>query len=202
MSLCVGLTGGIGCGKTTVSKLFAEQGVGIIDTDIIAHQVTQPHGIAMPTIAKAFGSDYLSKDGALNRNKMRTLIFSNAQAKQQLEDILHPLILAQAKNELQQLQAQPYVIIVVPLLFTSPNFQQLIQRVLVVDCAEKTQIARVMARNQMNETEARQIIAQQTPRAERTNRADDVILNDFSLDDLAKQVNTLHKIYLAKQNSN
>lgn len=202
MSLCVGLTGGIGCGKTTVSKLFAEQGVGIIDTDIIAHQVTQPHGIAMPTIAKAFGSDYLSKDGALNRNKMRTLIFSNAQAKQQLEDILHPLILAQAKNELQQLQTQPYVIIVVPLLFTSPNFQQLIQRVLVVDCAEKTQIARVMARNQMNETEARQIIAQQTPRAERTNRADDVILNDFSLDDLAKQVNTLHKIYLAKQNSN
>jgi dephospho-CoA kinase len=202
MSLCVGLTGGIGCGKSTVSKLFAEHGTRIIDTDTIAHQLTQPHGVAIPAIAGAFGDDYLTGEGALNRGKMRALIFSDALEKKRLENILHPLIFAQAKNELRQLSTLPYVILVVPLLFNSPNFQQLVQRTLVVDCPEKTQLERVLARGQTNEVEARQIIAQQTPRTEQIKRADDVIHNDFSLDDLAKQVNTLHKIYLAEQNTN
>lgn len=202
MTLCVGLTGGIGCGKSTVSKLFAELGAGIIDTDVIAHQLTQSHSNAIPALSAAFGSDYLTSDGALERNKMRQLIFSDALAKQRLESILHPLILKQAQAQIEQLQGKPYIVIVVPLLFTSPAFQQLVQRVLVVDCREDQQITRVIARNRMTEIEVRNIITQQTPRTERLQRADDVIKNDSTMDSLNAQVNFLHKSYSTQQNSN
>ncbi len=202
MNLCVGLTGGIGCGKSTVSKLFAERGAGIIDTDIIAHQLTRSNGDAIPAICEAFGSDCVGRDGALNRDKMRALIFSDAIAKQRLESILHPLILTQAKSELQLLQNRSYVIITVPLLFTSPTFQHLIQRTLVVDCTEEQQVSRVMTRSQMTESEVRKIIAQQTPRAERLLRADEVISNDSSIDNLTAQVDFLHKFYASPQNNN
>jgi dephospho-CoA kinase len=202
MNLCVGLTGGIGCGKSTVSQLFADRGASIIDTDVIAHQLTLSNGNAIPAIRKAFGSDYISDDGALNRDKMRTLIFSDAIAKQHLESILHPLIFAQAKSELQSLTNRPYAIIAVPLLFTSPEFLQLVQRTLVVDCAEEQQESRVMTRSQMTESEVRKIIAQQTPRAERLQRADDVITNDSSIDHLTAQVDFLHKFYTSSQNNN
>jgi dephospho-CoA kinase len=202
MNLCVGLTGGIGCGKSTVSKLFADRGAGIIDTDVIAHQLTLSNGDAIPAIHEAFGSDYVGKNGALDRNKMRTLIFSDDAAKQRLESILHPLILAQAKNEFQPLLNKPYVIITVPLLFTSPTFQQLVQRTLVVDCAEGQQVSRVMTRSKMTEMEVRKIIAQQTPCAERLKRADDVITNDSSIDHLTAQVDFLHKFYTSSQNNN
>jgi dephospho-CoA kinase len=202
MKLCVGLTGGIGCGKSTVSKLFADLGAGIIDTDDIAHQLTHHHGDAIPAVREAFGSDYISDDGALNRDKMRTLIFSDAIAKHRLESILHPLILAQAKVELQLFQNKPYIIVAVPLLFTSPTFQQLVQRTLVVDCAEEQQESRVKARSKMTEIEVRKIIAQQTPRAERLQRADDVIANDSSIDNLSAQVDFLHKFYTSSQNNN
>lgn len=202
MKLCVGLTGSIGCGKSTVSKLFAERGAGIIDTDVIAHQLTNNHGDAILAIREAFGSDYISRDGALDRGKMRTLIFSDAIAKHRLESILHPLIFAQATDELQKLQVKTYIIIVVPLLFISPAFQQLVQRILVVDCAEQQQVSRVMTRSQMTEIEVRKIIAQQTPRAERLQQADDVITNDASIDNLTAQVDFLHKFYTSSQNSN
>ncbi len=202
MNLCIGLTGGIGCGKSTVSKLLSERGAGIIDTDLIAHQLTHNNGSAITAIREAFGVDYVSSDGALNREKMRTLIFSDAIEKQRLESILHPLILAQAKSELQSLPNKPYIIISVPLLFTSPTFQQLVQRTLVVDCAEEQQISRVMTRSQMTESEVRKIIAQQTPRSERLQRADDVITNDSSIDNLTAQVDFLHKFYTSSQNNN
>ena len=202
MTLCIGLTGGIGCGKSTVAGLFAEHGAGIIDTDAIAHRLTQSGGEAIAAIGAAFGKDYVMDDGALDRAKMRGLIFSDAAAKQRLELILHPLILEQAKAQLQQLRTKPYIVAVVPLLPESPAFRQLVQRVLVVDCDEHNQVARVIGRSRMGEAEIRGIIAQQTPRAERLQLADDVIHNDAGLDSLAEQVAVLHQRYLGMQNSN
>jgi dephospho-CoA kinase len=202
MTLCIGLTGGIGCGKSTVAGLFAEHGAGIIDTDAIAHHLTQSGGDAIAAISAAFGKDYITVDGELDRAKMRGLVFSDAAAKQRLELILHPLILQQAKQQLRLLQTKPYIIIVVPLLAESPSFRQLVQRVLVVDCDENTQVARVTGRSQMEEAEVRGIIAQQTPRAERLQIADDVIHNDAGMDSLAEQVSVLHERYSARQNSN
>ena len=193
--MIVGLTGGIGSGKSTVASLFTKHGAGIIDTDAIAHRLTQVDGSAIPAIKSAFGNDYITADGALHRTKMRTLIFSDRVAKQQLEMILHPLILAQARAQLQQMQMMPYLILVVPLLPESPAFQQLVQRVLVVDCETELQIARVTARSLMTEAEVRTIMTQQTPRAERLAMADDIIHNESSLDNLASQVAALHARY-------
>lgn len=202
--LCVGLTGGIGCGKSTVANLFAALGAAIIDTDEIAHQLTRPDGLAVSPIRAVFGDEYITDDGALNRTKLRSLVFSDAAAKSKLEGVLHPMILEQAKAELQRPHQSPYVIMVVPLLLDSPAFLQLVQRILVADCAENTQVARVMQRNQFSDAEVRTIIAQQPSRARRLACADDVIQNDAGLDVLAKQVTALHQRYLAvsRQNSN
>ena len=198
----VGLTGGIGSGKSTVAGLFEEHGAGIVDTDVIAHRLTQSRGAAIAPIRAAFGPDFIADDGALDRAKMRKLIFSDAAAKHKLEQILHPLILEQARVQLAQLQAKPYIILVVPLLTESPAFRQLIRRMLVVDSAEATRVARVMGRSRIDAAEVRSIIAQQTPRAERLQMADDVIHNDAGLDSLAEQVAVLHEQYSAMQNSN
>jgi dephospho-CoA kinase len=201
MTFCVGLTGGIGCGKSTVANLFAECGAGIIDTDAISRKLTQSGGAAIAPIRTAFGNDYIMDDGSLNRAKMRRLIFSDAKAKRRLESILHPLILEHANDQLQQLTIKPYVIIVVPLLPESRAFRQLIQRVLVVDCDEGAQVARVIERSQIGEEEVRDIITHQTARAERLRIADDVIYNGAGMEDLAKQVAVLHSRYLKLQNS-
>jgi len=203
MNLIVGLTGGIGSGKSTVAELFAEHGAGIIDTDAIAHHLAQTGGEAIAPIRAAFGNDALTDDGALDRAKMRALIFSDAAAKQRLEQILHPLIFEQAKAQLLQMQARPhilapYTIVVVPLLPESRTFRQLVQRILVVDCDDNTQIARVVGRSRLTEDEVRAIIARQTPRADRLQLADDVIRNEGSLGSLAEQVDVLHKRYLNK----
>jgi dephospho-CoA kinase len=202
MTLCIGLTGGIGCGKSTVAGLFAEHGAGIIDTDAIAHFLTQSRGDAIAAIAAAFGKEYIMDDGALDREKIRHLIFSNSDAKQRLERILHPLILKQAIAQIQLLQTKPYIVVVVPLLPVSPEFRQLVQRVLVVDCDETSQVSRVMGRSGIEEAEVRDIIAHQTRRAERLQLADDVIHNDAGFDSLAEQVSILHEHYSGMQNSN
>jgi dephospho-CoA kinase len=196
MNFIVGLTGGIGSGKSAVAELFSKLGAGIIDTDEIAHHLTQPGGKAIATIRSTFGTDYITADGSLDRAKMRKLIFSDTIAKEKLELILHPLILEQAKMQLQQLKSKPYIIVVVPLLPESPRFRELVKRVLVVDCDENIQVGRVIGRNHLEETEVRKIIAQQTPRAERLQLADDVIHNEAGLDNLAKQVDLLHIRYL------
>ena len=201
MVFCVGLTGGIGCGKSTVSALFAEHGAGIIDTDTIAHDLTQPGGAAIAAIRAAFGDEYITTEGALDRARMRRLIFSDAAAKRRLELILHPLILEQAKQQLRRLQHKPYVILAVPLLPDSPAFRQLVRRILVVDCSEAAQVARVIGRSRMSESEVRGIIGQQTPRLERLRIADDVIHNDAGLDGLAEQVAVLHASYSAMQSN-
>jgi len=199
MSLLVGLTGGIGSGKSTVAAMFEENGAGIIDTDAIAHSLTQADGAAIEKIRIAFGSGYITADGILDRKRMRELIFSDAAAKQQLEDILHPMIFEHARVQLQQMKDKSYILVVVPLLPDSRNFRLLVQRVLVVDCDEDTQVARVVGRSRMTEKEVRAIIARQTSREDRLKLADDIIRNDAGLDNLAQQVAILHERYLSHQ---
>lgn len=198
MSLIIGLTGGIGCGKSTVANLFARYGAGIVDTDVISHQLTQRGGAAIPAIRAAFGDCYIAEDGAMNRNKMRALVFSDADARQRLEHILHPMILEQAEQQLQQLQAAPYSILVVPLLSERSIFRRLVQRVLVVDCDERTQTERVIGRCNMSEGEVRAIIASQISRADRLQLADDVIHNDAGPDSLDGQVAVLHQRFVTQ----
>ncbi|MDO9010724.1 MAG: dephospho-CoA kinase [Gallionella sp.] len=194
--LCIGLTGGIGCGKSTVARLFESHGAGIIDTDAIAHQLTQPDGLAISSIRTAFGADYLTDTGALDRTRMRQLIFSDVNARHKLENILHPQILAISLSRLQTFSQAPYVILMVPLLLENPDFIALVQRVLLVDCTEKKQIERVKQRSQLDETEIRAIIAQQVPSEIRIARADDIIQNDGTRDELANQVAAMHNCYL------
>ncbi len=194
--LCVGLTGGIGCGKSTVAQLFAKLGAAIIDTDEISHQLTQQDGAAIPLIRAAFGTDYITAAGTLDRARMRQLIFADKAAKLKLENILHPLIRAHSKLLLSAHTDAPYLILVVPLLFETPAFLHLIQRVLLVNCSLQNQIARVMQRSGLSESEIRAIIAQQLSQTERIARSDDIIQNDGACDDLMNQVTALHQRYL------
>lgn len=198
---CIGLTGGIGSGKSTVAALFQKHGAGIIDTDEIAHQLTQTNGAAIPAIRNSFGDAYISADGRLERKKMRDLIFSDPSAKQKLENLLHPLIFAQTQQQLQQHQA-PYIVLVVPLLAESPEFKKLAQRTLVVDCGVDHQLNRVIQRSNMSTAEAKNIISQQISRAERLQLADDIIHNDGDLTELSEQVAVLHQQYIQMRNSN
>jgi len=194
--LCIGLTGGIGCGKSTVAALFAAKGACIIDTDAIAHQLTQVGGSAISPLKTNFGASFITPEGALDRSAMRQLIFSDASAKKRLENILHPLILETCKTQMSACTDAPYVMLMAPLLLESPDFLQLTQRVLLVDCSEDRQISRVMRRSQLDESEIRAIIAQQISQPERIAAADDIIENNNTLDDLTGQVSTLHKRYI------
>ena len=192
----VGLTGGIGCGKSTVADLFAERGATIVDTDVIAHALTAPHGAAMPAIVAEFGPDFARPDGALDRARMRTLVFSDATARARLEGILHPRIRA-ATEAAGRAATGAYVIYVVPLLVESGNWRERVTRVLAIDCSEDTQVARVMQRSQLSADEVRAIMATQVTRAQRLAAADDVIDNDDGLEALRAQVERLHERYLA-----
>jgi len=202
MSLCVGLTGGIGCGKSTVAELFAQHGACIIDTDAISHQLTQPGGGAIKALRDMFGDAYITSDGALDRVKMRNLIFSDPKAKLRLEQLLHPMIFQQAQALLQQQLSCPYTVLIVPLLAVTPDFRKLIQRVLVINCSEKKQIERVTKRSNMNISEVRAIISQQPHHADMLKIADDVIENDGEVLNLHDQVNILHNQYAHSQNGN
>lgn len=197
MNYCVGLTGGIGSGKSTVAELFRQEGIVVLDADVISHQMTQPGGAAVALIGKAFGDDYIAPGGAMNRAKMRELVFSDAAARHRLEAILHPLVRAQLLAQAQA-ASSPYLLMVVPLLFEARDYLPLIQRVLVVDCAETTQVARAMQRSALTEQMVRSIMAQQIPRGERLRRADDVIENDGPVEALRLQVGRLHEDYLRR----
>lgn len=191
----VGLTGGIGCGKTTVADLFAELGVTIVDTDQIAHSLTAPRGPAMPAIVAEFGPDFAAHDGSLDRARMRQLVFSDPAAKARLEAILHPRIRASAEQAAAAATG-PYVIMAVPLLIESGTWRERVDRVLAIDCSEETQVRRVMARSQLSEAQVRAIMATQVSRAERLAAADDVIVNDGAIDALAPRVSQLHAQYI------
>ena len=195
MSYRVGLTGGIGSGKSTVASLFGELGVPVIDTDVISHQLTLPGGAAIPEIRAEFGTEYIDASGALDRAKMRQLVFSDNAARHRLEKILHPRILSQAKM-LAEASPAPYVLLVVPLLFETSAYQDWLNRTVVVDCPEEVQIARAIQREGLNEEIVRAIMAKQLSRAQRLQLANDVIDNAGSLSQLRQQISRLHQNFL------
>ena len=191
----VGLTGGIGCGKTTVADMFAELGASLVDTDQIAHALTAPHGSAMAALVAEFGPRCAAPDGALDRAWMRELVFADPSARQRLEAILHPRI-RDAALAAAALATGPYVIFVVPLLIESGTWRQRVTRVLAIDCPEQVQIARVMARNGLSESQVRAIMAAQVTREQRLAAADDVVTNAGGIDQLRPQIALLHANYL------
>ncbi|AJE97842.1 dephospho-CoA kinase [Pandoraea apista] len=195
MTYAIGLTGGIGSGKTTIANLFATHGITIIDTDAIAHAITAPGGAAMPAIRREFGDTFVAPDGSLDRARMREAVFGDNLAKTRLEAITHPLIRTECERAAAEAEG-PYLIFVVPLLVESGTWRQRVQRVLVVDCAEETQIARVMSRNHFTREQVQAIMARQATRAQRLSAADDVIDNDVQHAPLAPQVDRLHAAYL------
>jgi dephospho-CoA kinase len=191
----VGLTGGIGSGKSAVAALFAKLGVQVVDTDEIAHELTRPGGEAIAAIRTAFGSEAIAGDGSLDRASMRQLVFGDAGARKRLEAILHPLIRAESEKRLER-AASPYAILVIPLLVESGVERARTGRVLVVDCPEASQIERVVRRSGLPEAEVRAILASQATRKQRLAVADDVIDNSGSPDALGDQVSLLHDKYL------
>ena len=193
----IGLTGGIGSGKSTVATLLVQQhGATLVDTDAIARQLTLPGGAAMPAVAQAFGSALVGADGGLDRAAMRALVFNDSTAKRRLEAILHPLIGAEAMRQAQQ--ARGAVVFDVPLLAESSHWRDRVDRVLVVDCLESTQLARVLLRPGWSEPTARAVIAQQASRQARRTCADAVIYNDgLSLEQLADELRMLCQRWLA-----
>ena len=191
----VGLTGGIGSGKSTVADLLVQRGASLVDTDAIAHALTAPGGAAMPVLQKAFGESLLRADGALDRVEMRRLVFTDASAKARLEAILHPMIRAESDRQCAAAQS-PYVVLAVPLLVESGIYRQRCDRILVVDCDEATQVARVIARSGMTEPEVRAIIAAQAAREIRLAAADDVVDNSGAPETLPPMVEKLHQAYL------
>jgi dephospho-CoA kinase len=190
----VGLTGGIGSGKTLVADMFAMRGAAIIDTDQIAHQLTAPEGAAVPLIRAQFGPDYLTAAGAMDRVKMRDRVFTDPEAKKRLEAILHPLIRIETERAAAQAHGD-YLMFVVPLLVESGSWRSRVSRILVVDCPEQLQIARVISRNQLPEAQVRAIMATQASRSTRLAVADDVIANDGDVAALVPQVEHLHARY-------
>jgi dephospho-CoA kinase len=195
MPFCVGLTGGIGSGKSSAARLFQSLGAGVVDVDDISHALTRPGGSAIAEIGRQFGQEFVAPDGSLDRARMRDLVFKDAQAKARLEAILHPLIGEQARDQVVH-APQPYVLLVVPLLFEKNAYRDLLQRIAVVDCSEQTQIERTMRRSRLSEAEVRAIMAAQIPRADRLAKADDVLHNDGDENNLRRQVLQLHERYL------
>ncbi|HEX9183097.1 MAG TPA: dephospho-CoA kinase [Burkholderiales bacterium] len=195
MRLVVGLTGGIGSGKSAAAEEFDRLGATVVDTDAIAHELTQAGGAAMPEVRRLFGADFVDAHGAMDRARMRALAFRDPTARRRLEALLHPLIRAESERRIAA-AGGAYVIHVVPLLVESRDYRQRVSRVLVVDCPEDLQIARVRQRSSLADDEIQRIVRSQASREERLAAADDVIDNSGTLDALHKQVRALHARYL------
>jgi dephospho-CoA kinase len=190
----VGLTGGIGSGKSAAADEFEKLGASIVDTDAIAHELTQKGGVAIPEVARLFGKDFV-RDGAMDRKKMRDHVFARPEEKKKLEALLHPLIREESRRRIES-AGGPYVMHVVPLLIESPDYRSRVDRVLVVDAPEEIRVARVQARSGLAPDEVRAIIRGQAPSAARLAAADDVIDNGGERDALRNQVAALHQKYL------
>jgi dephospho-CoA kinase len=195
MPYVVGLTGGIGSGKSAAAQVFEALGATVIDTDAIAHALTAAGGAAIAPIRAAFGTDYITAEGALARARMRELVFADAAKKTVLEAILHPLI-RERSGELVRAARSPYVILMVPLLIESGDYCGRCQRVLVVDCPEELQVERVVTRSGISAAQVRAIMASQASRAARLAAADDVIDNSRDPAYLRREVEALHRRYL------
>lgn len=189
----VGLTGGIGSGKSAVSNLFEEMGIYVIDTDLLSRELVASGLTLLSDIENYFGTDILLPNGELDRSRLRDIIFANPEKKRWLEQLLHPQIRALLLQRLTQCQSD-YALIVVPLLLESDDYKFL-NRILVVDCPEALQLQRVQQRDNIDTETARSIMASQLPRDQRLAYADDIISNDSSLNDLKSQVEELHEKY-------
>ena len=197
-TLRIGLTGGIASGKTMVADFFSDLGVPVVDTDIIARKVVEPGTAALGEIRATFGDEVIHEDESLDRKAMRKIVFADTNRREQLEAIVHPRI---REETLRQMDAvhETYMIIVVPLLVKSP-LSKLMDRVLVVDCSEDTQLERLLLRDDENEVTARRIISAQASREERLAIADDVIDNNGDPGKAHEQARKLHESYLALAN--
>ena len=193
-ALAIGLTGGIGCGKTTVAAVFRRLGAAIVDTDEIARELTAPRGAAMEALAREFGPRFVAADGALDRAAMRDLVFGQPAARARLEAILHPAIRAEGERRLDEASA-PYAMVGVPLLFETGGWLARVARTLVVDCDEELQVLRASARPGMDAARVRSVMRAQWPRWRRLQQADDVVWNGGSLEALTPQCERLHAKY-------
>ena len=196
MPLVVGLTGGIGSGKSAAADAFGKLGATVVDTDAIAHELTGAGGAAIPEIRRLFGKAFIDNSGAMDRQRMRDLVFSDTEEKQRLEGLLHPMIRAESERRISQTTG-PYAVHVVPLLVESPGHRKRVGRVLVVDCPEALQISRVRQRSGLPEAQVLRIIASQIQREKRLAAADDVIDNSGSIAALHQRVRERHEKYLA-----
>ena len=194
----VGLTGGVGSGKSTIASMFSNRGAALVDADAVAHQLTSVGCAAIGALRDAFGDEAIAADGSLDRVYMRARVFYDAVLRTKLEGLLHPMIRS-AMNELadrQVLEGATYVVRVVPLLVEGGNWRRYADRLLLVDCSDATQLARVRARPGIDDATARRIIAAQATRAERLAVADDVLFNEASLDQMDRRVARLHQTYV------
>ena len=196
----VGLTGGIGSGKSAAADEFSRLGATVVDTDAIAHELTARGGAAIAEIRRLFGEQALGPDGSMDREKMRALAFGDPAARKRLEALLHPMIRDESARRMAA-AGGPYVVHVVPLLIESPDYRRRVDRVLVVDCPPELQVERVRARSALAEAQVRAIIAAQAPREKRLAAADDVIDNSGTLEQLRGQVARLHAGYLQTANT-
>ena len=194
--MIVGLTGGIGSGKSEAAQIFASLGVPVVDVDAISHQLTSAGSPVLKEIINVFGKSYLLADGSLDRAALREKVFADEAARRQLEEILHPAIHEQALQALSKNTGAPYQILVIPLLFEGSRYQDIINRTLVIDCDESLQIARAIKRSGLSEQAVITIMGVQVSRKMRLALADDVIENNGSLQELSKKIEQIHKKYM------
>ena len=199
----VGLTGGVGSGKSTIAAMLSKRGAVLVDADAIAHELTSPGGSAIDTLREWFGTDAIAADGSLDRARMRDRVFSDSAARKQLESLLHPMIRQVMSERVAELFADGslYAVFVIPLLIETGNWQSYVDRILLIDCSEATQLARVCSRTSLDESTARKIIASQATRQQRLAAADDVLLNEAPLNQIEPRVERLHRAYLRSANN-
>ncbi len=193
MVLKIGLTGGIGSGKSTVCKIFSEFGVPVIDADIIAHSLVRPGMLALEEIAKAFGKELISNDGTLDRKKIRDLIFTNETERKKLEDILHPAVYKEISVQVENINSK-YCIISIPLLIET-DASDTVDRILVIDVPRELQLQRASNRDKTNKSDIKSIIDSQISREDRLAAADDIVNNDGNIENLHRQISGLHEYY-------